>query len=187
MRTTIRRPKQSKGLIRSLNRSQVRNDKGPLVTRKTKAPAEGTVCERCGAAFVRKTWRRATRMSAERPVSWGICPACQQVGRLEGQGRIVLSGTGVIPNEDLIRRRIRNIEERAMNKQPERRVVSVTPAETGAGKLEVLTTSQKLAHRIVHELTKLLGGRATYAWKDDGSLFATWHYNLPLPRNRARV
>ncbi len=186
MRTTIRRPKQSKGLIRSLNRSQVRNDKGPLVTRKTKAPAEGTVCERCGAAFVRKTWRRAARMSAERPVTWGICPACQQVGRLEGQGRIVLSGTGVMANEDLIRRRIRNIEGRAMDKQPERRVVSVTPVEI-EGALEVLTTSQKLAHRIVHELTKLLGGRATYAWKDDGSLFATWHYDLPLARGRARV
>ena len=39
--------------------------------------------------------------------------------------------------------------------------------------LEVLTTSQKLAHRIVHELKKLLGGKATYAWSDDGSLFAT--------------
>ena len=30
--------------------------------------------------------------------------------------------------------------------------------------LEVLTTSQKLAHRIATELRKAFGGRTTYAW-----------------------
>jgi hypothetical protein len=40
--------------------------------------------------------------------------------------------------------------------------------------LEVLTTSQKLAHRIVHELRKAFRGRARYAWSADGSLLATW-------------
>lgn len=40
---------------------------------------------------------------------------------------------------------------------------------------EVLTTSQKLAHRIVHELKKAFRGQAGYAWSDrDGSLLATW-------------
>jgi len=39
----------------------------------------------------------------------------------------------------------------------------------------VITTSQKLAHRIVATLKKTFGGRASYAWSDrDGSLFATW-------------
>jgi hypothetical protein len=41
--------------------------------------------------------------------------------------------------------------------------------------LEVLTTSQRLAHRIVRELTKLLGGVARLHWDaHDGSLSATW-------------
>jgi hypothetical protein len=42
------------------------------------------------------------------------------------------------------------------------------------GVLEVVTTSQKLAHRIVHELKKAFRGRTTYAWSDDGTLHATW-------------
>jgi len=47
--------------------------------------------------------------------------------------------------------------------------------EGDAGRLEVITTSQKLAHRIVATLKKTFGGRASYAWSDrDGSLFATW-------------
>lgn len=40
---------------------------------------------------------------------------------------------------------------------------------------EVLTASQKVAHRIVHELKKAFRGRTSYRWSDrDGSLLATW-------------
>jgi hypothetical protein len=41
--------------------------------------------------------------------------------------------------------------------------------------MEVLTTSQKLAHRLAHELEKAFGGRTHYAWSDrDGRLVANW-------------
>ena len=41
--------------------------------------------------------------------------------------------------------------------------------------LEVLTTSQKLAHRIAAELEKAFGGRTTFRWTDrEGALDATW-------------
>jgi hypothetical protein len=41
--------------------------------------------------------------------------------------------------------------------------------------LEILTTSQKLAHRIARELEKAFGGRARFTWSDrEGSLDATW-------------
>ena len=82
------------------------------------------------------------------------------------------SGAYAAANEDAIRKRIRNVSSRARFTQPQRRVVSV--ARSGPV-LEGVTTSQKLAHRIVHELRKAFRGRATYAWSaDDGSLLATW-------------
>ena len=74
-------------------------------------------------------------------------------------------------NEQLIRARIRNVAEHAQYTQPQRRLLS---AERQGDVLEVLTTSQKLAHRIVHELKKAFRGRANYQWSDDGSLFAIW-------------
>ena len=40
--------------------------------------------------------------------------------------------------------------------------------------LEVLTTSQKLAHRIARELKKAFGGRTSYVWSDDRTLLASW-------------
>jgi hypothetical protein len=88
-----------------------------------------------------------------------------------GFGRILLRGAFVLANEDLIRRRIANVAARAAFTQPERTISSI---ERRRDVLEILTTSQKLAHRIVHELKKLFRGRATYAWSDDGTLFATW-------------
>jgi hypothetical protein len=69
---------------------------------------------------------------------------------------VVLRGTYVSGHDDAIRRRIHNVAARAGKTQPERRIVSVEPDGEG---LEVIATSQKLAHRIVHELKKAFGGR----------------------------
>jgi hypothetical protein len=80
-------------------------------------------------------------------------------------------GDSVLTHEDLIRRRAENVAARAEATQPERRIVSI---DWDGDALEILTTSQKLAHRLVHELKKILGGKATYRWSDDGSLFVTW-------------
>jgi hypothetical protein len=76
-----------------------------------------------------------------------------------------------LTNEGLIRRRIGNVASRAERRQPERRISVIDRHDD---LIEVITTSQKLAHRIVHELKKVFRGRATYAWSDDGTLFATW-------------
>jgi hypothetical protein len=54
--------------------------------------------------------------------------------------------------------------------------------------LEVSTTSQELAHRMVRELVKAFGGRARYSWSDgDGGLFATWTVaGAETPRGEGR-
>ena len=150
----------SKGLIRSGNRRGVRADKSPAVARKAPPPREPAVCLRCGSIFVRRTWR------ADR------APTHDLLGRAEGYGRVVIRGAYAAAHEEAIRQRLRNVADRARFTQPERRLVS---AERRGPVLEVLTTSQKLAHRIVHELKKAFRGRARYAWTaTDGSLLATW-------------
>src|SRR5262249_60235864 len=101
-----------------------------------------------------------------------VCRACRSAGRREGYGKVVIRGAYAAANEDAIRKRIRNVSSRARFTQPQRRIVSV---ERSGPVLEVVTTSQKLAHRIVHELRKAFRGRASYAWSADaGSLPATW-------------
>ncbi|HVB81435.1 MAG TPA: hypothetical protein VNE82_15995 [Candidatus Binataceae bacterium] len=163
-----------KGLIRSLNRRGTRSDKSPVVVRKSPVAHEPTVCERCAAVFERKTWRRGRKLThtALEKAAWALCPACKQVAREEYTGRVLLRGLDAGADLDAIRARVQNVARRASFTQPERRLVA---ADWSGRVPELLTTSQKLAHRIVHELKKAFGGRASYRWSDDGTLLATWH------------
>ncbi|HEX7128180.1 MAG TPA: hypothetical protein VF406_20690 [Thermodesulfobacteriota bacterium] len=165
----------SRRLDRRPERKVTRTGAKPPVARHTARLGEPTVCRRCGAVFARQTWRASRTLShaALARATWTTCPACRQVGEGIAYGRVVIRGAYAAEHEREIRRRIRNVAERAQFTQPERRVVSAD--RQGAAVLEVLTTSQKLAHRIVHELKKAFRGRARYAWSDrDGSLTATW-------------
>jgi hypothetical protein len=168
---------KDKGLIRSLNREFARTGQAarPVEASSGHLP-EPSACERCGAVFSRRSWRRDRRVTAAilGRARWTICPGCRQASQEVGFGRILLRGAFVAANEELIRRRIANVAVRAAFAQPERRISSI---ERRGDVVEILTTSQKLAHRIVHELKKVFRGRSKYTWSDDGSLFAVWERN----------
>ena len=173
-----------RGRIRSLNRRGSRDDKAPPVAHLNLKFKEPTICDRCGAVYLRKTWRQRRRVPAElmREATWAVCPSCLQVARHDHFGRVLLSGDYVGEHLDAITRRIHNVSERAAATQPERKLVSM---QWQGDVYEVLTTSQKLAHRIAHELEKAFGGRAAYTWSDgDGGLFATWRRGLTVSRTR---
>jgi len=165
------------GRQRALDHRGTRADKSPAVAL-DRVYASGTVCGGCGAVYSRKTWRR----SGERPaaalapgVKRFLCPACRQTGEGRAYGRVVLRGAWLQNHEDEVRRRIANVEARARHTQPERRVIEIARAKQG---LEIMSTSQKLAHRLVREIEKAFGGRSSYRWSaNDGSLTATWAHD----------
>ncbi|HEY2388913.1 MAG TPA: hypothetical protein VGK30_18305 [Candidatus Binatia bacterium] len=167
---------KGKGLIRSLVRSSAGTGKKRAVEAAEGHRPEPAVCTRCGAIFTRRAWRRDGRLSLQlfERARWTTCPGCRQARTQTGFGRVLLRGAFALANEDLIRRRVANIAARARSTQPERQIASFGRADNADGALEIITTSQKLAHRIVRELKKLFRGRVTYAWSDDGTLFATW-------------
>ena len=168
-------PRTDKRALRALVRSGVRDDHSPDVARKTRPPANRTICVGCGAVYVRKTWRQSEKRlleAAGNSARLGLCPACRQTTSGPAIGRVRLEGSYVARHETEILRRIENVAARAAYTQPERRILDVI----GSGSpLEVLTTSQKLAHRIARELVKAFRGTVSYQWSDDdGRLAATW-------------
>ena len=180
--------KHGKAVIRSLAHQSTGDRKLHPAERRTGRASEPTLCERCGAVLVRRVWRRGTDLKPSHAVlegaTWSVCPACVQVASEEYMGRVTLDGDLVRSDAAALRRRIANVAARAEYTQVERRVVSID--RTPDGKLVVLTTSQKLAHRIVHELKKAFGGRATYRWSDDGSLEARLAFGVAeKPKKRA--
>lgn len=162
-----------KGLIRSLNRSAVRSKKTRAAEAAYGRLPEPSICGRCGAVFARRVWHDPRKVSGAllARAHWTTCPACEQARASVGFGRIVIRGPYARTHDDAVRRRIANVAARGASNQPERRISAI---ERRGDVLEVLTTSQKLAHRIVHELKKAFRGRAAYAWSDDGTLLATW-------------
>jgi hypothetical protein len=163
-----------KGLTRSMDRRGTRSNMSPPVAQKGRAPVDPSVCDICGSVYTAKTWRRSRALPAKliNAAAWTICPGCKQAKSGEYFGRVLVRGSNAIANLDAIRSRIANVERRAEFTQPERRIVSST---WDGDTLEVLTTSQKLAHRIARELQKAFGGRARYTWSEqDGALTAIW-------------
>lgn len=161
----------SKALIRSMNRRGSRSDKSPPVARKQKF-SDPSICDRCGAVFSGKTWRRGRRLAREvmDRAQWVKCPGCAQAASGEYHGRVLIV-VGDRASREAILARIANVERRAQITQPERRIVAANWNRTT---LEVLTTSQKLAHRIAREVEKAFGGRAHFFWSDeDGTLLAS--------------
>ncbi len=189
--TTPNRPVGSKGLIRELVRQGVRSDRSPSVARRRRRLHEPTLCERCGAVYSHKTWRTGGFAIEADPVGafWAVCPACEQLRSGEYFGRVVIRGAYAEAHRDEIRRRVLNVVARARFTQPQRRLVSIEPRGEA---YEVLTTSQKLAHRLVRELEKTFGGHGTLAWSErDGELYATWQREdvpaAPAPPRLRRI
>jgi len=161
-------------MVRALVRRGSESSKAPRVARKASPRLrEPAICRGCGASFVRRVWRKRPLTAALLDeASWSSCPACEQTGRGEYYGRVLATAPDVL-DRDAVNRRIRNVARRAGYTQPERRIVSI---DWSGRRLEVLTTSQKLAHRIARELVKAFGGRSSFRWSsDDGSLTAFWH------------
>ena len=168
--------------IRDLAVRRGRAHQAPAPKRPSAPPSDATACERCGGVFRRKTWRRSRARITHALLTragWGVCPACRQVEEGAFLGRITLRGSYLAAHEAEIRRRIRNVAERARYTQPQRRLVAVL---RGSEEIFVMTTSQKLAHRIVHELKKAFKGRAAYSWSDrERRLEAVWERDETAP------
>ena len=150
-----------------------RSQRTPVVAR-TLIAREPAMCERCGAVYQRKTWRSGERTArtSQIGVAWTVCPACTQVMESEYFGRVSTTCPLDPAQEAAVRRRVHNVEERARHTQPERRMVRFDRTPAG---FEILTTSQKLAHRIARELQKAFGGRARFTWTTpERRLEAVW-------------
>lgn len=161
---------KGKGLVRALNRVGVDSGKAHAAERRAGRPLEPAACERCGAVLEKRKWRRRGRLSTATidAAKWVTCPACRQQEEEIYLGRVLVR---VAPDDDVaaLRARVRNVAARAGRMQPQRRIVSI---ERQGDVLEILTTSQKLAHRVAKELAKAFRRRASYGWSDDGSLLA---------------
>jgi NMD protein affecting ribosome stability and mRNA decay len=172
--------KTDKATIRSAVRSGTRTGKVHPSEARLGRRAEPVLCQVCGALLKGRRWQRPGAAKATDDdlanAVWQTCPACEQVESGRAFGRVVANAAAVADAVPAVRRRVNNVARRAEFTNSQHRIVAV---EGRDGVLEILTTSQKLAHRIAHELKKAFGGRTRYAWLDDGRLEARWDARRP--------
>jgi NMD protein affecting ribosome stability and mRNA decay len=177
LKTPIRKSSPERQSVRSRTRDfRGTRSENPVRAASTAAYRERTICPDCGAFYSHRVWRWPGALAIGGPegvAAEATCPACREVSSGYGHGQVEIPGPIPRELEIAIRRRARNVARRAAFTQPERRLVDVR--KDGSG-LTIVATSQKLAHRIAHELQKAFGGDATYAWSDrDGALRARWN------------
>ncbi len=184
MKTSRTPPRQGrKEMARALVHRGTRSQHTSLVAKLTRKLTGETMCERCGNVYRDKRWHEASPGERLWPVgfAWTVCPACRQVESQQYFGRVLLRGDGALRKFDEIRTRIANVAARARFTQPQRRIVSI---ERNADEIAVLTTSQKLAHRIVASLVQAFGGKASLSWApEDGELRAVWTWGERIPES----
>ncbi len=127
-------------------------------------PADGSECGRCGAIFTDKRWsisKRAKRVAGAAKVT---CPACQKIKDGYIGGYVTLQGDFLKEHKDDLLNLIRNKEKLSMRYNPLNRIMDIK--ERG-GKIEITTTSEKLAQRIGQVVKKTFSGEVEYKWSSD--------------------
>lgn len=131
-------------------------------------------CRRCGSIYYEKRWilgSEAGNIPGVRPFALTVCPACRKTVEKYPEGFVTIQGDFVAGHREEIVRLIRNKERIAMHFNPLDRIIDIK--ETG-GRLEVTTTTEKLAERIGQILKKAFQGTVEYKWSEDVLARVVW-------------
>jgi NMD protein affecting ribosome stability and mRNA decay len=139
------------------------------------APGDMAECRGCAAVYHGKRWYlradmeklKKTKGLVAKKLLKVLCPACQKKSDHFAGGFVTLEGNFLKEHKDEIMNLIKNKETLAMRHNPLDRIMSM---DATRGRLEITTTTEKLAQRIGQILEKTFGGDVEYKWSSDVKL-----------------
>lgn len=135
------------------------------------APQEMALCRRCGAVYHEKRWYKRAELPeklAGKPNTCLVfCPGCQKVKDKYAEGYLVIEGKFVEEHGNEIMSIIDNKEDLQFYINPLEQIVGIRRHD---GRIEVETTTEKLAQRIGQILQKAFDGELIYKWSSDTKL-----------------
>jgi hypothetical protein len=102
-----------------------------------------------------------------------LCPACRHIQEHLPNGIVTLTGDFLRRHREEILHLVRNEEQRAMGINPLERIITITNSN---GKVEVSTTTEKLAQRIGRVVHRAYSGTLEYKWSE-GVKFARVYWS----------
>lgn len=135
------------------------------------APEDMSLCRRCGAVYHEKRWYKRSelpeRLAGKANTGLVHCPACQKVKDKYAEGYLIIEGKFVEEHGNEILGVIDNKEDRQFYINPLEQIIDIRRRD---GRIEVDTTTEKLAQRIGQILQKAFSGELTYKWSSDTKL-----------------
>jgi len=153
---------------RIMKKKAIDTEKDPYLLKIS--PNDCAVCKKCGAVYHDKRWSLAKKAAEKAPGKKAVevlCPACQKIKDRFVGGYVTLKGSFVKDHTEEILNLIRNKEKRAMYHNPLNRIIDIKEAR---GKIEITTTTDKLAQRIGQMIKKSFKGELEYKWSEDVKL-----------------
>lgn len=144
--------------------------------RSKEAPDDMALCRRCGAVYHEKRWYTRDelpgKLAGAPNTALVFCPGCQKVKDKYAEGYLTIEGRFVEEHGNEIMSIIENKEGLQAYINPLEQIVEIKRFD---GRIEVQTTTEKLAQRIGQILQKAFSGELVYRWSGDKSLARiTW-------------
>lgn len=139
---------------------------------------EPAVCEVCGDVYADRRWskndpeRITPKHKHFRAAQKVVCPACERQRNGVPSGFVYVEGKFYASHQGEIKRLLENEAARAAEDNPLARIMDwLTDAE---GRLTVSTTTEHLAQRLGHALSKAFHGKARYGFSHRNKLSRVW-------------
>jgi len=146
--------------------------------RPLKAGTGARVCERCGAAYIKRRWTMAGTPNVESLKQLAapartLCPACHMAAEGQFAGEVRLSGTFLTAHRDDIESLLHAEARRAAEDSPMARILSLTLESPE--RLIVRTTTEHLAKRLGEAVHKAYHGTVHYEFSHENKFaHVTW-------------
>lgn len=146
--------------------------------RTLRAQPEPAVCEVCNQVYADRRWskpdpeRQSQKHKHFRAPNKVVCPACERQRNGVPSGYVYLQGKFFASHRDEIKRLLENEAERAAEDNPLARIMEWQ--SEADGKLIVTTTTDHLARRLGHALSKAFHGKVRYGLSQRNKLSRVW-------------
>ena len=140
-------------------------------------PREPTVCDACGAVYLRGRWQWGSRPD---DADKDRCPACRRIHDGAPAGIVTLHGPFAAARLDEIVSLARHQEEIEKRDHPLNRIIGI---ERAGDHLVITTTDVHLPRRLGMALKRALHGELRMDFDDDGYFVRVdWHAPKPAAR-----
>jgi len=128
------------------------------------------ICPECGCVYYFKSWHHRLEdyphLKEDKNVNFSLCPACQMIKEGKFEGEILIENCPKEIEKELIAL-VKNMGEKAFEKDPQDRVISIKKLKKG--KIQVLTTENVLAIKIAKKIKETFKGKLKIVFSKEES------------------